>query len=304
MGRIVKVGHEVLPTGLRSRISRLRIFNRMEARRLASGKMRLDLCSAQIAHALHLSDLAGKLPFSGKTVLEIGSGWALSPALIFHILGAKRVIATDIQRLAHPSPSYQSLHGSRISLVRDILSPFEEHATIRTRLNELLAIKAFSFEVLQQLGIDYIAPIDLATRPLNTRIDFVFSATVLQSVPVSDVLPLLKNLASDLSDGGKMIHMVHLEDIKDYVNAPFDFLCEPEDRFTRDIQGRRGNRIRRSQWKDILSQLTDMEFRFIYEWQRRDKKLPTVIDPSIHYVDDEDLRISHIGILGTKKKNL
>ena len=300
--KIVKAGQEILPTGLKTRISMSKIYNRMEARRLASANKRLDLCSAQIAHVLHLSDLSCKQPFRDKTVLEIGSGWVLSHALIFLILGAKRVIATDIQRLAYPSALYESLHGSEISIIRDILSPFEEHSMIRARLNKLLAIKSFSFQVLQQVGLEYIAPIDLAVCPINRSIDFVYSGSVLQLVPVSDVLPILKNLASDLSDGGKMIHILHLEDTKDFRNTPFSFLSEPAEEFTRKVQGRRGNRIRRSQWRDILSQIKDMEFRFIYEWSRRDKELPTVIDPSINYVDDEDLMISHIGILGTKKK--
>lgn len=305
MKGILKSLKQLLPNGFKSRINELEIFKQMTAKkaanRLASTSKRLDLCSAQIAHVLHLSGSSGELPIKDKICLEIGSGRILSHSLVLYLLGAKRVIATDIQRIAYPSALYRSIHGSTISIIRDILSPFEEHSIIRARLNKLLAIKTFSFNVLEELGIEYVAPIDLVARPLNTRIGFVCSNSVLEHVPISDVLPLLENLASDLSDGGKMIHCVHLEDHKDFVNAPFDFLSEPEEKFTGDVQSSRGNRIRRSQWSDILSQVKDMEFRFIYEWTRRDKKLPTVIDPPFHDVNDEDLAISHIGILGTKK---
>lgn len=279
-----------------------KIINRMRANKLASTSKRLDLCSAQIAHVLHLSGLSGDFPVRDKICVEVGCGWVLSHTLLLYLLGAKKIIATDIQRIAYPSALYQSIHGSEISIIRDILSPFEEHNIIRVRLNKLLAIKTFSFDVLEELGIAYVAPIDLALRPLNTRIDFVFSNSVLEHVPINDVLPFLENLANNLSDEGKMIHRVHLEDHKDIVNPPFDFLSDSGLKFTRDVQSSRGNRIRRSQWSDILSQVKDMEFRFIYEWARRDKKLPIVIDPSIHYVNDEDLVISHIGILGTKKE--
>jgi hypothetical protein len=303
MRQVEKACQVILPAGLKTRISRSRIYNLIEAKRLASTLKRLDLCSAQIAHIFHLSDLSGKMPLRDKTVLEIGSGWVLSHALAFYILGAKRVIATDILRLAYPSTLYQSLHCSEMSIIRDILAPFEEHSEIRARLNKLLTIKDFSFETLQGLGLEYIAPIDLALHPLNTKVDFIFSGSVLQVVPVSDVLALMKNLTADLSEGGKMIHTLHLEDTEDYENAPYDFLSEPVEKFTRDVQINRGNRIRRSQWSNILSQLEDMEFEFIYEYSRRDKELPEVIDPSIQYVDDEDLMISHIGILGTKKKS-
>ncbi len=299
--RMAEVCARVLPGGLGPRLRESEIFNRITARHLALTSKRLDLCSAQIAHVLHLSGLSGKFPVRGKVCVEIGSGWVLSHAIVLYLLGAKSVIATDKQRFAYPSALRQSVHRSATSIIRDVLSPFEEHGKIRARLDKLLAIKTLSFDVLEELGVKYVAPIDLALRPLNTRFDFVFSFSVLEHVPINSVSSLLKNLASDLSDEGKMIHCVHLEDHKDIVNAPFDFLCESGEKFTGEVQGNRGNRIRRSQWIDILSQSTDMEFRLIYEWIRRDKGLPTEIDPSIRYVDDEDLVTSHIGVFGTRK---
>lgn len=281
-------------------IGRSRVYNRILAEKLASSSKRLDLCSAQIAEVLHLSGLSGKLPIRDKICLELGSGWVLSHTCVLHLLGAKRVIATDLEKIAYPAVLHKSIHKSTIYIVQDILAPFEEHHVVRARLNELLEIKTFSFDVLEKLNIKYLAPIDLASHPLDTRIDFVLSMSVLEHVPQSDILPLLKNLANNLSDGGIMIHCVHLEDHKDFRNAPFDFLSEPEEKFTRHVQNVRGNRLRKSQWRDLLSQVKDMEFRFIYEWKREDKELPSVIDSSIHYVDEEDLRTSHIGILGKK----
>jgi hypothetical protein len=44
-----------------------------------------------------------------------------------------------------------------------------------------------------------------------------------------------------------------------------------------------------------------MEFSLIFEWKRKDKELPVVIDNSIRYTDEEDLRTSLIGILGKRK---
>jgi hypothetical protein len=269
---------------------------------LASTSKRLDLCAAQIAHALHLSGFFDELPLRGKVCLELGTGWVLSHAVILHLLGAKRVMAADIQRIAYPSNLYQSIHGSVISIIRDILSPFEEHSIIRDRLNKLLAIRTFTFHVLKELGIEYVAPIDLSSCRLNREVDFVFSHSVLEHVPANHILPLLQNITSDLSNGGIMIHLVHLEDHRDSQNAPFGFLGEPEEKFTEEVQGNRGNRIRRSQWRNILFQVRDMDFKFIYEWSRRDGELPKVVDRSINYIDDEDLRVCNIGILGTKEK--
>jgi hypothetical protein len=287
---------------VRHKIGRSRVYNRWHAGKLATGSKRLDLCSADIAEVLHLSGLSGKLPIRDKVCLELGSGWVLSHSCVFYLLGAKRVISTDVERIAYPAVLHKSIHKSALYIVNDVLAPFEEHHMIKARLNELLKIKTFTFDVLEKLNINYLAPINLASQLLDTKIDFVYSKSVLEHVPTNDILPLLDNLANSLSDEGIMIHFVHLEDHQDF-NAPFDFLSEPEEKFTKDVQNLRGNRLRKSQWRDLLSRAKDMEFSFIFEWKRKDKELPSVIDSSIHYIDEEDLRTCLIGILGKKIRN-
>lgn len=274
--------------------------NQLNAKHLASSSKRLDLCSAQMAHVLHLSGFANKYPIRDKVCVELGSGWVLSHSLVLYLLGAKRVITTDVQRIADLSTLFQSINLSTLSIIRDVLSPFEDHNLIRERLNNLVAIKSFSIDVLNGLGIEYIAPIDLTINLLNTKFDFVYSNSVLEHVPVDDVLPLLNNVASNLSNSGNMIHSIHLEDHKN-MDSPFDFLSEPSQKFSIEVQNNRGNRIRCSQWNDIFSQVKNIDYKFIYQWSRLDKKLP-IVDPSIKYQNIEDLKISHIGILCTKEK--
>ena len=278
-----------------------KIVKLITAERLASTTKRLDKCSADIARLFNSSGLSNKLPIRDKICLEIGSGWVLSHSCVLFLLGAKKVIATDIERNACPKTLRKSIQKSNMSNICEILAPFEEKRMIRARLKRLFEIKAFSFHELEELHIKYLAPIDLAVNPLGTKVDFILSLSVLEHVPVSDVLPLLRNLAHSLSSGGTMIHAVHLEDHKDCRNAPFDFLGEPENKFTRKMQNIRGNRLRRSNWRSILSEVDSMQFRFVREGQRKDKNLPKFIDPSIHYIDEKDLRTSHLLILGTKK---
>ena len=162
-------------------------------------------------------------------------------------------------------------------------------------------INALSFDILKDLGIEYLAPIDLSSDRLKTQVDFIFSNSVLEYVPISNVLKLLNNLTEVLSEGGKMIHRIHLEDPKNSKDMPFGFLGEPIDAFTEDDQGMRGNRIRGSHWAEILSQVKDADFRFIYQWSRLDRRLPDVVDPSIRYVNADDLATSHLGVLIEKK---
>jgi hypothetical protein len=273
------------------------------AQKIATKSKRLDLCSAQIAQVFHLSGFSNNYPLRGKTCVEIGSGVVLSHALVFHLLGAKRVITTDIEKIAHPVKALKnSIQSSELSIIRDILAPFEDHDKIRSRLSNLYEIKNFSIDILEGLGIDYIAPIDFAKNPLRENVDFVFSISVLEHVPTTDILPLLNNLSEDLSNGGYMIHCIHLEDHKDIINAPFDFLTETNESFTPKIQSIRGNRVRYSEWKAILSQVKNMDFKTLYSWSRKDIELPQMIDPSITYKNNKDLIVSHLGIFGKKKK--
>jgi len=293
---------QIIPKSIRSKIKQSaywKMYNtRIHAKKLARSSKRLDLCSAQIAHLFHLA----KTPsINGMVCVEVGVGWVLSHALVLHLLGAKKVIATDISSLAQPLVLSDAIHGAVPYIVRDILSPFSEHSEIRCRLNNLLSIKRFSFDVLRKIGIEYIAPKDLAKAPLGIPFDLVYSLSVLEHVPINDVHPLLNNLAENLRTGGVMIHAIHLEDHKSILDDPFVFLSEPEDMFSIDVQTQRGNRIRRSQWHDIFNNVRNIDFRFIYEWSRFDKQLPKTIDCSVSHKGEDDLRISHIGIFGIKK---
>lgn len=290
---------KLVPESVKSRIRQSKYCTRLRAKQLARRSKRLDLCAAQIAHLLHVAEYPS---VKDKVCVELGSGWVLSHAIVFHLLGAKKVIATDVSPLAQPSFLSEAIHFAVPYMVRDILSPFCEHSEIRRRLDNLLSIEYFSFDVLKRIGVEYIAPKDFAKTPLGIPFDFVYSFSVLEHVPVEDVPSLLRNLAKDLREGGIMLHAIHLEDHKSTSNSPFAFLSETQDSFPRSVQAERGNRMRRSQWLDLLYNVKDLDFRFIYEWSRLDKKLPEAIDPSISCKGEDDMRISHIGLLGTKKR--
>jgi SAM-dependent methyltransferase len=288
---------QIISKSIRARMYELRYGPKRKAMALAQGSKRLDLCAAQVAHMLHLS---GFVSLKGKTCVEIGCGYVLSHSLIFHLLGATKVLATDISPIAQPSFLRVAIHEAVQSIVRDVLSPFCEHSEIRHRLNYLLSLKHVSFADLKNLGIEYIAPIDLTRERLNMVYDFVYSNSVLEHVPIGDLPSLLKILIRDLQSGGIMLHAVHLEDHKSIPNDPFDFLSESHDSFSKDNEKRRGNRMRKSQWRDLFNSLKELDHKFIYEWKRQDKHLPSFIDPSIIHEGEDDLRTSHIGIMAIK----
>jgi len=202
----------------------------------------------------------------------------LSHALILHLLGAKKVIATDILSHAQPLCLSEAVHEAIPYIVRDVLSPFCEHSEIRARLDNLLSINRFTFSVLSALGIEYIAPIDLARNCHNVPIDLVYSLSVLEYVPADDIPHLLRNLTRDLRKGGIMIHCIHLEDRGSDVNG-----------------------IGRSQWCEFFDNVKGLDSRFIYEWSRIHKDSPVAPNSFMADKTKEDLRITHIGVLSVKK---
>ena len=265
--------------------------------RLASSSKRLDICAAQFAHLLHA---ISSEDLRDKVCLEIGSGWVLSHALICHLLGAKRVIATDIAPHAHTKNLQHAVNKAVVSVVRDVLSPFEAHEKLRSRLENLRRIERFDFESLRSLGISYWAPIDLAKGRIAEEIDFAFSLSVLEHVPLQDLQSLLLNVHLSLRPGGMQAHCIHLEDHKDIPGNPYEFLSISEYEYDQIMQTDRGNRLRASQWEQIFSSLQQSEFRMLYKWTRNDRSLPKKIDPSIAYEDEEDLRVTHMGVVSKR----
>jgi cyclopropane fatty-acyl-phospholipid synthase-like methyltransferase len=265
---------------------------------LATSSKRIDICAAEFANILHLSQLSS---LQGKVCLELGSGWVLSHALVMYLLGAKKVIATDIFPLARPEVLSSSLRNAISYIPRDILAPFSDHSSIRERYDRLLSVPKFSLEQLKELGIEYLAPVDFASQEMNLSVDFIYSNSVLEHVPKEDINMLLHNLKEILNQNGVMIHSIHLEDHKDFKMKPFDFLSIGEIQYTRKLQSERGNRIRFSEWKRIFSGLEGVNTNYIYSYSRLDRAIPDSIDPSIEYDDEHDLRTSHIGVYTYKQ---
>lgn len=292
---------KIVPKTLKDFVKNTKQFQNYQADKypyfLATTSKRLDICSAQFAHMLHTSNYPSLI---GKICLEIGSGYVLSHALICHLLGAKKVIATDVFPHANTEALSEAVQASITSIIRDILSPFEQHTLLRSRLDYLRTIKHFDFNVLKELGIEYIAPIDLAKEKLKTPVDFIFSNSVLEHIPRDDVTLVLENIFEILKPNGAMIHCIHMEDHKDIPHNPFEFLKIPSESYSRSMETDRGNRIRKSEWLKVFAQLSGATSKTIYEWDRIEKKLPVNIDKSIHFNDESDLQVSHIGMLTIK----
>ena len=278
-------------------VNQSKIVNDIKARHLASTHKRLDVCAAEIASVLHL---VPELKVQDKVCLEIGCGWVLSYAVIYHLLGAKKIIATDITPMANPARIFDALHHSTTYVIRDVLAAFGEHEAIRDRLDHLLGIKNFDEKTLEDLGIIYQAPVDFAQSKFSEPVDFIYSRSTMNHLPRHLVEPILQNLYDSLNPGGLMTHDIHLEDVKNFERAPFAFYEIPMQEYLPEYDGLRGNRIRASQWEELFSQVSGGNARAYYHWKRKASELPLIVDGAIKNNGKEDLRTSHVGIV-TKK---
>ena len=289
---------QFIPDRIRVLAQRTQIYNRYAAKKLARRSRRLDLCAAQFAHLLHR---VPGMSLEKARCLEIGSGWVLTHPLICYLLGAQTVTATDILPLAQPRYLRDAVRESDASLVREVLSPYSPYERVRERLSRIHRMDRFSFSSLEELGISYLAPVDIAKEPLPGTFDFIYSFDVLEHVPRQDLGVFLSNLSRSLAPTGCMVHAIHTEDHRDSKSDPLAFLSISQDSSPDPTQMLRGTRLRRNEWISVFQQIPEIKFTILYEWYRLDQGVPVGIDPSVTAHDESDLRIAYLGILGSRK---
>ena len=297
----VKIARRVLPLRARNLIRDSPILKRpliaLQAKGLATSTKRLDLCAADLAHAFHLAGVTG---VEEKDCLEIGSGWVLTHSIVLHLMGARSVTATDVDAIARFRALGTAVRRAQPGPIEDFLAPFSSYSAVRERLSRVRSIGRFSQETLRNLGVRYIAPIDLSHATLPGQYDFIYSRSVLEHIPLDDVAAVLATLASALRPGGQMLHAVHLEDHRNFIDDPWAFLGVPSAEWDRTAQTAFGNRLRASQWRHTFRETAGLESQISWSWSRYDRPLPPQIESSIGVTDPNDLQVGGILIHSTK----
>jgi hypothetical protein len=235
--------------------------------------------------------------FNDCKALEIGSGKFLTNALGLYVCGCSEVISVD--KYKQLLPAAMKLAMSKPVLARRFLSKHVSHDEFMKRSKDISRTD-YDLEKLEILGIKYRAPVDLiGAGGFHDAFDFVFSYTVLEHVPVTEIRALLKESVLALKAGGLCLHFVDLEDHYDSQNNPFGFLSEGID-WKKEEGFSRGNRLRFSTWKNLFSEHRKMDWRFPYVAVRHDMDLPSSIDSLIKYTDEEDLRTTAFAVVGRR----
>ena len=103
-----------------------------------------------------------------------------------------------------------------------------------------------------------------------------------------------------LNTNGFILHYIDLEDHKNPINKPFEFLSIPQNHWNENLASNRGNRIRSSEWKKIfLESNNNIDFKFCPVNKRALPKNLSVVK-EIKYRDEEDLKITGLIVIGKK----
>jgi hypothetical protein len=228
----------------------------------------------------------GAVPLRGRA-LEIGTGQFMAHAAGLYVCGFDRVLTVDRYR-QFALPLVRASQEKPV-LARRFLSPFVSHDDFMTRWARLAATD-WEPAGLAAAGLEYRAPQDAADLVgRGERFDLVFSYTVLEHVPPSELPGLLAASTALLAPGGVALHFVDLEDHRDPRAAPFAFLA-PAPAWSDAECGACGNRLRFSSWRRLLAQPGGLGWRFPYAAVRHDAPLPPTIDTAVEHSDEEDLR--------------
>lgn len=194
-------------------------------------------------------------------VVEVGTGRRLNLPILMWLLGARRVVTTDLNPYLRPE-----LVAEDLAFFRSHASLLEEFVARRNgsadRLEELrrLPLSATDLHgVCELCCIDYLAPADASQLPLpDGAVDLHVSTNVLEHVPPDALAAILTEGARVLGDDGLAVHRIDHSDHfwhSDESLSAIHFLRYSNSQWSR-IAGNRFmymNRLRRDDFEAIYA---------------------------------------------------
>jgi len=162
----------------------------------------------------HLRRINSRFPLQGKTVLEIGPGWHLVTALLFHLFGVKRMYLIDIE----PKLDYK-LCMQYLGVVSTRITDFDLPDQVANRLSALKKASSLN-QLLTMMRADYIAPGDARKTNIRTgSVDLVYSYGVIEHIP-EDIIPeIFRECGRILNSNGRHYHNIGLHDHFEYMGS-------------------------------------------------------------------------------------
>jgi SAM-dependent methyltransferase len=199
---------------------------------------------------------------TGKTFLEVGTGWRLNVPLALWLIGAKKIITVDLnpylkEDLIKEDMDYIRANQEEIKHLFDGLD-FDE-----TRFRSLMDLTGRDWhltELFELCDIQYISPGDATKLTLSENtIDYHISYTVLEHIPPDTILALFEEGNRIIKEDGLFIHRVdysdHFSHSDTSINA-INFLQYGEGQWDK-LAGNRYmymNRLRHDDFLDLYKQ--------------------------------------------------
>jgi len=149
---------------------------------------------------------------NGATIMEIGPGGSMISALLFYLLGAKKVYAFD-----HLNQIKYKLLEKNINIMGQCLEEISKIHNIdlevlRDRVEHISSASNLS-EALNNASIDYCAPGDAAETKLNaSSVDIIYSHAVFEHLPVDLINEITIESKRILKPTGIAYHSIDVHD--------------------------------------------------------------------------------------------
>jgi hypothetical protein len=155
------------------------------------------------------------LSVEGKTFFEVGTGRMVALPMALSLCGAKEVITVDLNPyLQHTLVSEQAQYmKGHCDEIRTLFGAHTAKPEFEDKLKAIFETGLSDVpELLERLGIRYLAPADATTLNLSTPVDYHVSFTVLEHVPPTSLKAIFVQGLKQLSDGGLFIHHIDFAD--------------------------------------------------------------------------------------------
>jgi SAM-dependent methyltransferase len=196
-----------------------------------------------------------RLPFEGKTFMEIGTGRGLILSVALWLCGAKRVVSIDLRRYLTFGRFRDDLDHLRThpDILTDALGEFAKNDLFEerwTRLKQALAGSPTLDDLQQLMDIQYLAPADARSldMPDNT-LDFYVSFNVLEYIPEQVLDAVVEESRRVLKPDGCHVHCLDCGDyfaVADPAITSINFLQFSQEEWARYANNRYAyeNRLR------------------------------------------------------------
>jgi SAM-dependent methyltransferase len=278
------------------------ILDNLRAHRDAAGKKRLD--NAMIAFTEKLCH-ASVTSIEGKKCLEIGTGFVPTDALCMYLLGASEIFTTDYNEIARFQAIISVIKNFNTEFLLESTANFSCRKDVRRRYDDFVSHIDKHAKDLEQFGIKYIAPFNLATSIFpETEFDLIYSTDVLEHISVSDISIIIENLASMLAPNGQMIHYINLRDHKNMEDNPFEFLSDDTKYDPDHDEDSRGNRLRRNHWRELFGRNPGLSTSIPWSEAGHSAHKPRGLLPEFRDIPDDDCFCSKIIISSKKNRGI